>query len=83
MSYDAREVEQRWQRRWRDKKIFQAPVHSSKPKFYCLEMLPYPSGETALAAVYSNPALQRHIKGKQIVRIVFVPDELINLVVKP
>ncbi len=39
--------------------------------------------ETALAAVYSNPALQKHIKCNPIVRVVFVPDELVNLVVKP
>ncbi|MBU1245623.1 MAG: leucine--tRNA ligase [Nanoarchaeota archaeon] len=36
-------IESKWQKKWEDKKIFQSKK-SSKKKFYCLEMYPYPSG---------------------------------------
>jgi leucyl-tRNA synthetase len=44
LTYDTREVEARWQQRWRDARVFEAPLDPARPKFYCLEMLPYPSG---------------------------------------
>ncbi len=46
----ADEIETRWQAFWRDHNIFRAPnpgepgFDSSRPKFYCLDMFPYPSG---------------------------------------
>jgi len=44
--YNPAEVEPKWQQRWdADASLYAAEPHSSgKPKFYCLEMLPYPSG---------------------------------------
>ena len=42
--YKHREIEERWQRYWADNKIFEARVDHSKPKFYVLDMFPYPSG---------------------------------------
>ena len=44
--YNPAEVEPKWQQRWdADAALYAAEPHSSgKPKFYCLEMLPYPSG---------------------------------------
>lgn len=36
-------IEDKWQKKWEDKKIFQAK-ESKKKKFYCLEMYAYPSG---------------------------------------
>ncbi|MBK7367498.1 MAG: leucine--tRNA ligase [Candidatus Eisenbacteria bacterium] len=38
------EVEPRWQKYWLDHKTFAAGEDLSKPKFYCLDMFPYPSG---------------------------------------
>ena len=39
-----KEIESKWQKRWEDAKIFEVDENSSKPKFYVLEMFPYPSG---------------------------------------
>jgi leucyl-tRNA synthetase len=36
-------IEQKWQKKWEDKKIFEVNENSKKPKFYNLEMFPYPS----------------------------------------
>jgi len=43
--YDAQRIELKWQERWKDSTLFEAEKNSSKPKFYVLEMLPYPSGQ--------------------------------------
>jgi leucyl-tRNA synthetase len=37
-------IENKWQQRWEETRAFQAPDDDPRPKFYCLEMLPYPSG---------------------------------------
>jgi leucyl-tRNA synthetase len=39
-----KEVEEKWQQRWKETDAFVAEKDDSKPKFYALEMLPYPSG---------------------------------------
>lgn len=44
MKYDAIAIEQKWQKRWEDAKIFEAQDNSDKPKFYSLVEFPYPSG---------------------------------------
>ena len=38
-------IEARWQAAWNDAAVFESEVDSSRPKFYCLEMFPYPSGQ--------------------------------------
>jgi leucyl-tRNA synthetase len=42
--YDHNQIELKWFERWRDVDFYKAEENSSKPKFYVLEMLPYPSG---------------------------------------
>jgi leucyl-tRNA synthetase len=43
--YDAQRVEEKWIARWQsDPSLYAAEVHTTKPKYYALEMLPYPSG---------------------------------------
>src|SRR5882762_1577776 len=43
--YDAQRIEQKWFDRWQsDPSLYAAEVNSTKPKYYVLEMLPYPSG---------------------------------------
>lgn len=42
--YFPESIENKWQQRWEQTKAFQATDDDPRPKFYCLEMLPYPSG---------------------------------------
>ncbi len=43
--YDPQRIEQKWSARWlSDPQLYAAEPHSTKPKYYVLEMLPYPSG---------------------------------------
>ena len=44
MDYNFQEIEKKWQRYWAEKKTFKVDVDASKPKFYVLDMFPYPSG---------------------------------------
>ena len=45
MEYDHAAIEKKWQKRWLEGKTFKTPDHvDGKPKFYCLDMFPYPSG---------------------------------------
>ncbi|MFR9661301.1 MAG: leucine--tRNA ligase [Rikenellaceae bacterium] len=44
MDYNFKELEPKWQQRWRDRKIYKVENESDKPKFYVLDMFPYPSG---------------------------------------
>ncbi len=43
-TYDHREIESKWQAYWEEHRPFRAMDDPSKPKFYCLDMFPYPSG---------------------------------------
>jgi len=45
MTYDPERIEPKWQRYWRENATFRASEDRSKPKFYVLDMFPYPSGE--------------------------------------
>ena len=42
--YNPHEIEAKWQKYWKDHQIFSTDIDSSKPKFYILDMFPYPSG---------------------------------------
>ncbi|MBS1942914.1 MAG: leucine--tRNA ligase, partial [Bacteroidetes bacterium] len=44
MAYDHKRIEADWQRRWREQGTFRAKNNSAKPKYYVLDMFPYPSG---------------------------------------
>ena len=44
MQYNPNEIESKWQKFWIDNKTFKADNNSDKPKFYVLDMFPYPSG---------------------------------------
>jgi leucyl-tRNA synthetase len=42
--YDPQKIETKWQKRWAEARVFESEADPSKPKYYVLEMLPYPSG---------------------------------------
>ena len=42
--YDPQKIEAKWQKRWAEARVFESEADPSKPKYYVLEMLPYPSG---------------------------------------
>ncbi len=44
MEYDFRQIEQKWRKRWADNKTYKVTEDLNKPKFYALDMFPYPSG---------------------------------------
>ena len=44
MEYDFRAIEQKWQEYWRKQGIYKTDIDPRKPKFYVLDMFPYPSG---------------------------------------
>ena len=45
MIYNHLEIESKWQKFWAENKTFKVNLHSDKPKYYALDMFPYPSGE--------------------------------------
>ena len=44
MEYNHQEIEAKWQKYWADNKTFRTGTDKNKPKFYALDMFPYPSG---------------------------------------
>lgn len=44
MAYNHQEIDSKWQKKWSDAKTFRAENNSNKPKYYALDMFPYPSG---------------------------------------
>jgi leucyl-tRNA synthetase len=45
LMYEFAAVEHKWQTRWEREHLYRAPDESAKPKYYAMEMLPYPSGD--------------------------------------
>ena len=44
MEYDFRAIEEKWQKRWEERETYKVKEEGSEPKYYVLDMFPYPSG---------------------------------------
>lgn len=44
MDYNFQQIEKKWQKYWEENNIFETKINSQKPKYYVLDMFPYPSG---------------------------------------
>ena len=44
MEYRHKEIEQRWKQYWKDNDVYKTDIDNSRPKYYVLDMFPYPSG---------------------------------------
>ncbi len=63
-NYNPQDIEAKWQKRWADEKLFATEAEPGRPKYYVLEMLPYPSGDIHMGHVrnYSiGDALARYM----------------------
>ncbi|MDP9053576.1 MAG: leucine--tRNA ligase [Acidobacteriota bacterium] len=63
-TYDHNQIELKWHERWKDDGLYKAEENSTKPKYYVLEMLPYPSGALHIGHVRNyaiGDALARHM----------------------
>jgi leucyl-tRNA synthetase len=74
--FDPKRIEAKWQARWAEERVFRAEdPDPSRPRFYCLEMLPYPSGRIHMGHVRNYTigdaiARSRRMRGEQVLHVI-------------
>ena len=74
--YNAKEVEAKWQSRWARDGVFRiGDIDADRPAYYCLEMLPYPSGNLHMGHVRNYSigdvvARYRAMRGEQVMHVI-------------
>jgi leucyl-tRNA synthetase len=69
--YDHKTIESKWQQRWAERGLFRSRGEAGKPKYYILEMLPYPSGDLHMGhmrnyTIGDAVARQRRMRGLEV-----------------
>ncbi len=54
MAYNHKDIEQKWQQFWSDNETFKTVEDADKPKYYALDMFPYPSVKDSMWAILKD-----------------------------
>jgi len=60
--YKPNEIEPKWQKKWAEDKTYKAVIDDSKPKYYALTMLPYPSGDLHIGHWFAMTPSDAHAR---------------------
>ena len=55
--YNHKKIESKWQKKWREEKLYRTKEDKKKKKFYALDMFPYPSGAGFMSGILRDTSL--------------------------
>ena len=64
--YIPSQIESKWQKKWEDDGLYHSDIDQSKPKYYALTMLPYPSGDLHIGHWYAMTPPDAHARFKRM-----------------